>query len=189
MPADHVAPELTEAAFERAALGYLERYSASRAQVARVLERRILRAARAGAEPDRGAARDAIGRVLDRLAARGLLDDARFAAGRALSLGRAGRSRRAIADRLRAKGVAQAAIEAALAGLDEERPEGDRAAAIALARRRRLGPFRAPAQRVERRQRDIAALARAGFALALARRVIEAESVAALEAWAAEEAG
>ena len=108
---------------------------------------------------------------------------------RALSLGRAGRSRRAIADRLRAKGVAPAAIEAALAGLDEERPEGDRAAAIALARRRRLGPFRAPAQRVERRQRDIAALARAGFALALARRVIEAESVAALEAWAAEEAG
>ena len=50
------------------------------------------------------------------------------------------------------------------------------AAAAALARRRRLGPFRRPGEREERRDKDLAALARVGFSYAVARRVIEAPS-------------
>ena len=52
---------------------------------------------------------------------------------------------------------------------------------MALARRRRLGPFRAEAERADRRHRDLAAMARAGFALAVARKVIDAADVAALD--------
>ena len=55
-------------------------------------------------------------------------------------------------------------------------------AAARYARRRRLGPFRAAPEREERRQRDLAALARAGFAYDVARRVIEAETPGDVEA-------
>jgi regulatory protein len=43
-----------------------------------------------------------------------------------------------------------------------------------VARRRRLGPYR-PAERATFREKDLAALARAGFGFALARSVIDAE--------------
>jgi regulatory protein len=55
------------------------------------------------------------------------------------------------------------------------------AAACALVRRRRLGPYRAPGKRVDCRQKDLASLARAGFSLALARRVLKAPDIEALE--------
>ncbi|MHA1114431.1 MAG: regulatory protein RecX, partial [Alphaproteobacteria bacterium] len=58
----------------------------------------------------------------------------------------------------------------------------DLAAAIAYARRRRLGPWRVAAARAERRERDLAALARAGFNYDLARRVVDAPDTAAAEA-------
>ena len=53
------------------------------------------------------------------------------------------------------------------------------AAARAAARRRRLGPWRRQDDRAGSRQKDLAALARLGFAYATARAVIdgEAESV------------
>src|SRR3546814_7265925 len=47
--------------------------------------------------------------------------------------------------------------------LDELAAEPELAAAIAYARRRRLGPFRTPDARADRRDKDLAALARAGF--------------------------
>jgi len=49
-------------------------------------------------------------------------------------------------------------------------------AALALIRRRRLGPYRDSATRADFRAKDLAALARAGFSYDLARRVIEAET-------------
>jgi len=76
-------------------------------------------------------------------------------------------------------------VEAALAGHADEggraTSEDDLAAAIAFARRRRIGPFRLDAARDASRERDLAALGRAGFGYELARRVIEAESVEELE--------
>ena len=48
-------------------------------------------------------------------------------------------------------------------------------AAKALARRRRLGPWRHPAERAARREKDLAAMARAGFRLDAARQVIDAD--------------
>ena len=53
-------------------------------------------------------------------------------------------------------------------------------------RRRRLGPWRPEAARDGTRQRDIAAMARAGYYPDLARRVIDAVDVDALDDWAAD---
>lgn len=176
-------PAIDPAALERAALRYLERFSASRGQVLRVLGRRVDRALRDDPALDRAAALAAAEAVADRLVARGLLDDGRFAEGRARSLAARGRSPAMIREALRAKGVGREEVERAMAALAEE-TGGDPAlaAALALARRRRLGPWRPAAARAARRDKDLAILARAGFPRALALRVIDAPDIAALQA-------
>ncbi len=106
----------------------------------------------------------------------GLLDDAHYAVARAASLARQGGSPRAIRARLRQKGVDRADIDRAIALRTEEIHEPDAAAAAALVRRCRLGPHRPAPQRAAHRDRDLAALARAGFGSDVARRVIDAPS-------------
>ena len=65
---------------------------------------------------------------------------------------------------------------AAVAALREEGPDPELAAAVALARRRRLGPWRASEERAADRQRDLGVLARAGFPADVARKVLDAAS-------------
>lgn len=178
-PRRPVAPP-TEASLERAALRYLERYSASSELVRKVLERRVARAGgHGGALEDPAEAAAMIATVMAKLAAAGLLDDARFAESRGNALLRRGSPLRGVRLHLAARGVEAEVIETALAelaGLAGTTPEElDRAAALAYARRRRLGPFRDPAARAAFRQRDLAAMARAGFRLALARLAIDGD--------------
>ena len=170
---------------DKAALFYLERYASSADNLARVLMRRVERAARAGLS-DRDEGRRMIAELVERYRARGLLDDKVYAEGRARSLLRQGRPRAAIARRLAAKGVGTEAIGSALESLRDEVHDPDLAAAVAFARRRRLGPYRLK-DRAESRERDLAALGRAGFSYDLARRVLLAESPEALEAMLAGE--
>ena len=82
--------------------------------------------------------------VLARLRAAGYLDDDRYAAAKARSLAGRGRSQAAIRATLARKGVGRETATAAVAALREEGPDPEFAAAVALARRRRLGPWRAP---------------------------------------------
>lgn len=170
----------SEAALHEAALAHLARYATTEAGLLRVLERRIARWRRgASGEAETlavaaAAARAAVLRIVTRLAAAGGVDDAAFAHARAERLHRAGRSRRAIAAHLAARGVA---AETARAALPED-PESELAAALALARRRRLGPFRAdPAPAPDR---DLAVLARAGFSRAIAEQALTMSPEAAL---------
>ena len=94
------------------------------------------------------------------------------------SLRRRGLSERMIRLKLKEKGLSDDTIREALAQWAADAPEdGDLQAAINLARRRRLGPFRPTENRAERRDRDLAALARAGFDGDTARRVVDAEAI------------
>jgi regulatory protein len=172
----------------KAALHYLERYASSTENLRRVLRRRIERSARLHGT-DRAEAEGWIEPIVTRLTELGLLDDRAFAEGRVVSLHRRGASLRKIAGTLRTKGLDDDAIEGALRMLAEATPAADFAAAIRLARRRRLGPWRDPARRGDRRDRDLAALARAGFSYELASRVVDAESPEALDDALAEAAG
>ena len=99
-----------------------------------------------------------------------VLDDRAFADGRTASLRRKGGSRRKIALGLRAKGVDAETAAAALAATDIDEAE----AALRLARRRRLGPWRVEPRSDDRagRDRDSGVLVRQGFAYSLARQVI-----------------
>jgi len=163
-------PPLTAAYLEAAALHYLERFASSRANLRRVLMTKARRAlAHWGGE--RAEAEALIDGVIGRLTTLGYLDDESYAEMKVASLVRRGGSRRAIQATLAAKGVAAETVRTALADFD---PEAERAAAWALARRRRLGPFRPAAARAVHRLRDLAALARAGFPHDIARAVIDA---------------
>lgn len=164
------------------ALFYLQRFAASQARLEAVLLRRALKGARAhGLDPAETGAM--VRAVVADLARAGLVDDAGYAEGKARALATAGRSPQRIVATLRQKGVAPELITRALDNVAAE-TEGDPAlaSAIVLARKRRLGPF-GPAQgRAERRQRDLASLARAGFSYDIARRVIDADSAEEIEA-------
>lgn len=169
---------------ERAALYYLERYASSSANLRRVLMRKVQKrsfGSEDGAPPEAAAWIDAVVEKLTRLK---LLDDAAYAEGRTRRLYAEGKSLGRIKQTLAAKGIRSEAAEAALDNLREEsaEPVSDLPAAIAYARRRRLGPFRAdPETRREMRQKDMAALARRGFASDVVRRIINAASIADVE--------
>lgn len=173
MPGAPPAPPPDEAALHQAALAYLARYAATEIGLRRVLDRRIDRWARDRDREEVAAqiaeARRAALAVVARLAASGAVDTAAFAAGRARSLARGGRSRRAIAAHLAAKGVDAATVRETLA----QNPSTELAAAIALAARRRIGPFRAgePPDDAGHR-RELAVLARAGFPHGVAAEVL-----------------
>jgi regulatory protein len=169
-------------ALRDAALAYLARYAATEAGLLRVLERRIDRWARltqtADADPDAiaaevAAAREAARSVVARLAAAGAVNDATFAESRVRSLVRAGRSRRAIGAHLAAKGVGAETQRGVLADDDAST---EFAAALVLARRRRIGPFRVgePPDAAGRR-RELAVLGRAGFPQSVAARALDTD--------------
>src|SRR5258707_11653043 len=75
-------------------------------------------------------------------------------------------------------------LDKAMAGLDQELDTDPRQrewkAATALARRRRLGPYRAK-DRKDHRTRDLATMARAGFDYDLAKKIIDAADTDALD--------
>jgi regulatory protein len=158
---------------ERAAMHYLARYATSAEHLRRVLMRRVRRAAIAyGSDPEEGKA--LVEALIDRLARDGLLDDTAFAEARARTLNRRGLSQAMIARALAQKGVRGAPAEAAIAALAETFGDPDFHAAVAFARRRRIGPYRAQDARTANRERDLAALSRRGFDATTARRVIDA---------------
>ncbi|WAP71078.1 RecX family transcriptional regulator [Jiella pelagia] len=146
----------------RAAAYYLERYSSSTDNLRRVLRRKVMRRAQArGEEPSQH--EPLIEATLARLAELGLLDDQAFASARLSSLRRKGTSRTMAAAKLREKGVSREIVDATLEADETGEPE----AAAAYARRRRFGPHRS-AGRPDRRDKEIAAMVRAGFSLRLA---------------------
>lgn len=171
---------LTAASLDNAALYYLGRFASSSGNLRRVLMRKVARSTRQGDEADAAAGVRMVDALIARYLASGLLDDRAYAAQAATSLARRGASRYAIAGKLAQKRVEAELVAEAVATLDEG-GASELAAACALVRRRRLGPYRDPGKRAEWRQKDMASLARAGFALDLARRVLKAADVEALE--------
>jgi regulatory protein len=123
------------------------------------------------------------GALIDALVQRyrdsGMIDDAAYAATRARGRLKRGEPLRKIAAGLAAKGIDAEDRASALAGLRDEMPDPDLAAACAFARRRRLGPFRrGPAER----QRELTVFARAGFARREAEAVLACADPDAVEA-------
>ena len=172
-------PPPTRSQLREAALLHLSRFAATEAGLVRVLDRRIQRwGRRAEAEGAEVGQASSVARAEARQVARalvqaGVIDDAAYAQQRSSRLTRSGRSRRAVSADLAAHGVAPELAEAALPSAQAELP-----AALELARRRRIGPFRQkPGGKPDdgARLKELGVLARAGYSREVADQALSME--------------
>lgn len=164
---------LDAARLNEMALAYVARFATSAGKLSDYLRRKLRERGWVGeGEADLHA-------IVSRFVELGYVDDAGFARGKAQSLLRRGYGARRIEQALGAAGIAEPLREEAR-GSDAER----RRAALVMARKRRFGPFGGgsgldPALR----EKQVAAMLRAGHPLAYAREVVNASSPEALEEW------
>ena len=125
---------------------------------------------------DDAVARAWIDALAEKFTGLGLLDDAVFARARAGSLFRRGKPQRVIQSALVAKGVAPDVAADAVATLAETSADPDFDAAVAFARRKRLGPYARTTVDADGRRKELASFARAGFSYQIARKVLDASS-------------
>lgn len=156
-------PPLDQAALERLALRYVERFATTRAKLLDYLRRKLRERGVEGAV-------DPVA-LADRMVELRYIDDRAYAEGKAAAMARRGLGPRRVRDALRHAGVAGEDAET----LDEDIAAGALAAALAFARRRRIGPFAAAAAERDQRERQVAAMVRGGHAPALARRIATME--------------
>ena len=163
---------LTCERLEELALAYVARFATTQAKLRGYLQRKIYERGwdGEGAPP------------VDELAARyaelGYVDDAAWARMKASSLLRRGYGARRVGEALGQAGIAGELQE------DMRPPEIEqRRAALTMARRRRFGPFAAGVPDRPARERQLAAMVRAGHALDIARPILDASDPDAAEEW------
>jgi len=169
---------------ENSAAHYLGRFATSRAHLRQLMMQKVKRSAdHHGTDPAEG--EKFVDDIIAKFERYGFLDDKAYAEMRARGLHAKGTPVRGIRYKLMQKGLDEDHIEAALAHLadEEQATDLDLAAALTLARRRRIGPYRSedPEQRNERREKDMAVLARAGFSYDVVCQILDADSIEELE--------
>ena len=179
-PQKRPSKPITKNRLHNGALFYLQKFASSSENLRRVLMRRVDKSAREhGTDPEEGA--QWVLEVVTRLQELGLLNDRAYAESKTGALLRRGNSPKAVRMKLRAKGVTAEDIDASLEQYDEEiEADLDLAAAVAYAKRRRIGPWRMR-NREEQRDKDLAALGRQGFGYDLARKIIDSDDIQELE--------
>jgi len=170
-------PPLTVNWLVTEAMRHLQRWPASEQRVRRLLWDRVKRAQsfHGGTKSE---AAPLVSEAMASLVAQRVLDDGRLAELWVDSLMRRGTSRRMIVQKLRLKGIASDHITAAIEGYEsDDGVDPEYASAMAYAKRRRLGVYRKPVdESYERRQKDLASMARAGFAYSVAQDVLKGDS-------------
>jgi regulatory protein len=165
-----VPKKLSESYLRNSALYYLQRHPTSVAHFLEVMDRKMKRSMRAHPEQDLTPFTAFLKEKLvpDFMRA-GFLNDELYAQALAGSLRRKGLPRRAIQMRLKMKGVEAPEV------LDDH---DDLKAAYIFAKRKRLGPF---AKKARDPQKDLSALARAGFSYDVCKQVIQNDAQSAEE--------
>lgn len=166
MPRSRASPKpLDAAALERLALRYVERFATTRGKLTAYLTRKIRERGWTGEAADPAA-------LADRMAAQGFIDDRLYAQSKAAALARRGLGARRVSAALREAHVEEA--DAAAVAPDIAAREAD--SALRFARRRRLGPFGPPAVDRAVREKQLAAMLRAGHPMTIARRILSAQN-------------
>lgn len=160
------------------ALAYVGRFAVSAGRLDAYLRRKLRERGWAG----EGEA--PVGELVARMVAAGYVDDAAYASAKTGSLLRRGFGMRRVRQALHAAGIDETGRDSATPSLAEQRR-----AALLMARKRRFGPFGSQAPDRTAREKQLAAMLRAGHPLDSARELVNAPSIEAAEAWAAEPDG
>ena len=166
--------KITPRYLENASLAYLQRFASSSENLRRILKRKAERSCNYH-ETDLDEALLMIDELIIRYKSSGLLNDESYTQGMVASLRRRGGSKRAIIARLRHKGLPLELINETLDKIDSEINEHEISpemhAGFRYAKRRRLGPFRTQPS-LDRQDKELASMGRAGFSYEIAKAVI-----------------
>ncbi|MFM5907830.1 MAG: regulatory protein RecX [Novosphingobium sp.] len=167
------ARPLDGARLNEMALAYVARFATSAARLESYLRRKLKERGWDGEGPP------PVETLVERMVAAGYVDDAVYARAKSGSLMRRGYGARRVDQALGAAG-----IDAGLRDEVRASKADQRQAALALAERRRFGPF--AMQELDRPLRDkqLAAMLRAGHPLDMARELVNADSIEAARDWA-----
>lgn len=169
------ARPLDSARLEELALAYVARFATSAAKVEHYLQRKVRERGWEGeSEP-------AIAALVERFVAHGYVDDAGYARARASDLLRRGYGERRVRQAL-----GQAGIDSEIGDAVAPGEAAARRAALTLAAKRGFGPFGAEAPDRARREKQIAAMARAGHTLDNALAIVDAASEDEAREWVME---
>jgi regulatory protein len=156
-------PPLDAARLDELALSYVGRFATSRAKLLIYLKRKLRERGWDGdCEPP-------LDRLADRLVQLGYVDDRAYALSKARSLVGRGYGERRVRQALSHAGIADEAAGDARDLAETEAVES----ALRFARRRSLGPFAAERPDPRRREREMAAMIRAGHGFGLSRAIID----------------
>ncbi len=170
---DRAPRPLNAALLRELALFYVARYAVSAAKLEAYLKRKLReRGWEDEGDPD-------IGELVGRYIGLGYVDDEVYARTKSASLLRRGYGPRRVDQALGAAGIAQDIRARTRAGEGTER-----SAALAMARKRGFGPFGPELPDRALRQRQVAAMLRAGHSLDSARELVNAHSTQDAEEWA-----
>ncbi|UIP07660.1 RecX family transcriptional regulator [Erythrobacter sp. SDW2] len=166
---------LDETRLRDLALAYVARFATSGGKLEAYLKRKLRERGWEGeAEPD-------VAALVTRYTELGYVDDAAYARAKSGDLLRRGYGPRRVSQALGQAGIGEDLRASVAASAHEAR-----AAALQLARKRRFGPFAGePADRALR-EKQLAAMIRAGHGFDIARAVLEAASEDEAEAWVSE---
>lgn len=155
-------PPLDDARLNELALAYVARFATSRAKLAAYLRRKVRER---GWD---GASEAPIAALVEKAVRAGYVDDAAFALSKARSLTARGYGGRRVDQAMRAAGI----TEEDSAGARDHVAGNAVEAALSYARRRRLGPYGAEAANPVQREKNLAAMIRAGHDFRLAQAIL-----------------
>ena len=158
---------------EELGLAYAARFAVSAAKLADYLRRKLRERGWEGEDAP------PIEAIVARFVDAGYVDDAAYARAKTTSMLRRGLGMRRVSQAWQAAGIGEEDRADAVAGEAVQRR-----AALAFARKRRFGPFGPPPPDRAAREKQIAALLRAGHPLDSARELVNAASVDMAEEWA-----
>jgi regulatory protein len=153
---------LDRESLDRLALRYVERFATTRAKLAAYLDRKVRERGWTGPPADTV-------EIAARMADLGYVDDRAFAEAKARSMARRGLGARRVAQAFHMAGIAADDAEAVAPDIADAAVE----AALALARRKRIGPFAGAVPDRELREKQLAQMVRGGHAFALARQIVD----------------
>ena len=167
---------LDQSRLQELALSYTARFAVSAAKLEAYLRRKLRERGWSGtSEPQ-------VIELVERFVRAGYVDDLAYAQSKSGSLLRRGYGQRRIDSALDAAGIGDNHRKAVQASEIEQR-----GAALAMAKRRGFGPFGIEAPDRPKREKQLAAMLRAGHPLDSARHLVNASSREAAEDWARNE--
>jgi regulatory protein len=160
-----IPKRITDKYLHNSGLAYLQRFPSSTMNFERVMMRKIKKSCNYHKEQDLDICKDLLKRSVENFIRMGLLNDDAYLKGMITSLRRKGLSKQAILAKLQMKGfsntTARENIQSYDDNSDNQTYDHDFMAAVLYMRRKKLGPFRTKI--IFEEQKELAALARAGF--------------------------